>query len=132
MQYRFFAIALAACSMDSIPVGLRPTPVGNGATVIFDTVARPLPEVPLPNDVATFADPTSRTGRRVNVSVVAPTHFEQNARDSFNSMEGWGTSSPITVAFDRSAATDPRDAAIDLEDVASRMQGDEHDLSNDP
>ena len=38
-------------------------------------------------------------------------------------MEGWGVSSPITVAFERAAGADPRDAAIDLEDVARRMAG---------
>ena len=31
-----------------------------------------LPEVPLPNDVATYADPTSPTGLRLNASILAP------------------------------------------------------------
>ena len=93
---------VTSCDIDTIPEGLRRTPPGNGPQVKFDTSQRPLPEVPLPNDVATFADPTSRTGVRVNVSLVAPTHMERRAREDFASMEGWGTSSPITVAFDRS------------------------------
>ena len=38
----------------------------------------------------------------------------------------------IAVSFARPSDGDPRQAAIDLEDVASRMQGDEWDLSNDP
>ncbi len=122
----------AACGIDTAPDGLRATPSGNGPVVKFDVAHRPLPDVPLPNDLATFADPTSRTGRRINVSLVAPTFMERNARESFTSMEGWGISSPISVAFDRAPGADPREAAIDLEDVASRMQGDEHDLSNDP
>ncbi|MDB4933967.1 MAG: hypothetical protein JWP87_939 [Labilithrix sp.] len=121
-----------ACGVDTAPDGLRRTPAGDGPMVKFDVAHRPLPEVPLPNDLATFADPTSRTGRRINVSLVAPTFMERNAREDFTSMEGWGISSPISVAFDRAAGADPREAAIDLEDVASRMQGDEHDLSNDP
>src|SRR5438874_12081244 len=98
MQYRFVFLALVACSMDSIPSGLRPTPAGPGAMVIFDTVARPLPNIPLPNDVATFADPTSRTGRRINASIVAPTAMERTARQGFDDIEGWGTYAPITVS----------------------------------
>jgi hypothetical protein len=120
-----------ACGVDTAPDGLRRTPAGEGPMVKFDVAHRPLPDVPLPNDLATFADPTSRTGRRINVSLVAPTFMERNAREDFTSMEGWGISSPISVAFDRAAGADPREAAIDLEDVAARMQGDEHDLSND-
>ncbi|CAN5912430.1 hypothetical protein BH11MYX4_BH11MYX4_13820 [soil metagenome] len=122
----------AACGIDTAPDGLRATPAGSGPVVKFDVAHRPLPEVPLPNDVATFADPTSRTGHRINVSLVAPTFMERNAREDFTSMEGWGISSPISVGFDRAPGQDPVEAAIDLEDVASRMQGDEHDLSNDP
>lgn len=125
-------VAGGACGVDTAPDGLRATPDGNGPTVKFDVTHRPLPEVPLPNDLATFADPTSRTGRRINVSLVAPTFMERNAREDFTTMEGWGISSPISVAFERAHDADPAESAIDLEDVASRMQGDEHDLSNDP
>lgn len=127
------AVALGAgCEIDTIPEGLKRTPPGNGPTVKFDTAARPLPEVPLPNDFATFADPTSRTGRRINVSLVAPTHMERRARADFATMEGWGTSSPITVSFERSPGADPLAPAIDLDSVIARTQGDEHDLANDP
>ena len=138
-QHVFYVVSVfcvtavvGACGVDTAPDGLRATPAGDGPMVKFDVTHRPLPEVPLPNDLATFADPTSRTGRRINVSLVAPTFMERNAREDFTSMEGWGISSPISVAFDRPASADPREAAIDLEDVAARMQGDEHDLSNDP
>ena len=123
---------VAGCDVDAIPEGLRRTPPGSGPQVRFDTAHRPLPDLPLPNDVATFADPTSRTGLRVNVSLVAPTHMERRAREDFATMEGWGTSSPITVAFDRSPDTDPTQPAIDLDAVADRMASDEHDPSNDP
>ncbi len=122
----------AACEVDTVPDGLRKTPPGNGPVVKFDTAHRPLPDVPLPNDVATFPDPTSRTGRRINVSLVAPSSMERNARSDFTNMEGWGVSSPISVAFARSEGADPREAAIDLDNVVSRMQGDEHEFSDDP
>jgi len=47
-------------------------------------------------------------------------------------MEGWGTFAPITVAFNRGPHDDPHQAAIDIDDVAARMQKDGHDTSNDP
>src|SRR6185369_1321679 len=126
------ATMLAACAVDRAPEGARRTPVGDGPLVVFDLVRRPLPEMPLPNDVATFADPTSRTGRRVNLSVVAATNMDRRAREDLSSMEGWGVSSPITVSFDRPTGSDPREPAIDIEAVADRMESDEHDPSNDP
>jgi hypothetical protein len=126
-------VALAVgCEVDTAPAPLRRTPQGSGPVVRFDTSHRPLPEVPLPNDVATFPDPTSRTGRRVNVSLVAKTAMESRARQDFTTMEGWGVSAPITVAFDRAPGAAPDQAAIDLDAVAARMAGDEHDPSNDP
>ncbi|HSO35584.1 MAG TPA: hypothetical protein VLT33_23810 [Labilithrix sp.] len=110
------------CAIDTAPSGARATPAGDGPKVVFDTARRPLPEIPQPNDIATFADPTSRTGRRINVSLVAPTRLETAAREGFNSLEGWGTFAPITVAFA---------SELDLEDVARRTTGD-YDPSDDP
>ncbi|HEX4517630.1 MAG TPA: hypothetical protein VH054_29005, partial [Polyangiaceae bacterium] len=132
MQYRFLVIALVACSMDSIPDGLRATPPGAGATVIFDFAARPLPNIPLPNDVATFADPTSRTGRRINASQIAPTLMERIARQGFDDIEGWGTFAPITLSFERAPGADPHKPALDLDDVMNRMQGDGYRFEDDP
>ena len=126
------ALAGAHCSVDQAPAGLRATPSGTGPEIVFDIERQPLPEIPQPNDVATFADPTSRTGRRINVSVIAPTNMEESARHGFGAMEGWGTFAPITVAFTREPGTPPTDAAIDLADVRTRMQNDGHDFTNDP
>ena len=122
--------ALSACVVDTAPDGARRTPEGDGPLVVFDTTRRPLPEIPQPNDVATFADPTSRTGRRINVSLVAPTSFEAIARQGFDTMEGWGTFAPISVAFARSASTPELEAAIDLADVARRTR--DYDPADDP
>ncbi|MDB4933962.1 MAG: hypothetical protein JWP87_934 [Labilithrix sp.] len=115
------------CAIDTAPDGARRTPAGDGPEIVFDTSRRPLPEIPQPNDVATFADPTSRTGRRINVSLVAPTRLETAAREGFNSLEGWGTFAPITVAF-ANKTTD--DTAIDLEAVAQRTA--DYDPADDP
>lgn len=121
----------AACAVDSAPNGLKDTPAGTGPTVQFDLSHRPLPNAPLPNDIATLADPSSRTGLRINASLVAPTSMEQGARAALDDLEGWGTFAPITVSFDRGANSDPRQPAIDLNDVIARMQNDGHDFSND-
>jgi hypothetical protein len=122
----------ASCSVDAAPDGLRATPPGDGPTVVYDTSHRPLPEVPQPTDLATFADPTSRTGRRLNVSLVAPTPMESRTRSGFNELEGWGTYQTISVSFKRGRATAATEPAIDLEDVRARMQESDYDFTNDP
>lgn len=128
-----FTLALApSCAVDSAPEGLRRTPSGPGAEVVFNLTHRPLPEIPLPNDVATFADPTSRTGRRINASIAAPTSMERHAREALTMMEGWGTYAPIAVSFARSQLSQEAQPAIDLDEVYRRTHGDEFDFSNDP
>ncbi|HEY8086212.1 MAG TPA: hypothetical protein VIF09_00155 [Polyangiaceae bacterium] len=125
-------LVAAACSVDTIPAGLRATPPGSGPSVVFDLLASPLPDIPTPNDIATFADPTSRTGRRLNASLVAPTRIERAARAQFDELEGWGTYAPVTVHFTPEAGADRAAAAIDLDDVHLRMAADGWDLTDDP
>ncbi len=132
MKYRFLFLAVVACSMDQIPNGLRATPPGPGATVIFDALELPLPNIPLPNDVATFADPTSRTGRRINAALFSPTYMETAAREAFDDVEGWGTFAPITVAFQKPSDGDPSKPAIDLDNVKAHMLGDGYRFDDDP
>ncbi len=95
---------------DSSPA-LLTTPAGGGPVVRYDLLARPLPELPLPNDDATRYDPTSATGRRLNVSLLAPTLVERRAREGFDELDGFGTYAPITVSFD---------APIDVLDLHAR------------
>lgn len=128
----FVTIALGQGCDDVAPDPLRATPPGTGATVVFDLLHRPLPDVPIPNDMATFPDPTSRTGRRINASLVAPSHFEQVARQVFSEMEGWGTYAPIWLRFEKPPTAAPLDAALDLENVRARMQGDDFAFADDP
>lgn len=101
-----------ACDAGGLPPGWRPTPAGSGPQVIWDLAARPLPEIPLPNDVATHADPTSPTGLRIDASLVAPTGIESRLRANFDALDGWGTFAPITVSFD---------APIDTDDLLARQ-----------
>ena len=124
----FLLLLLVACEVDVAPAGLRLTPDGDGPRVRFDAAR----DVPLPSDVATAADPTSRTGRRPSLSVTGTTSMARQLRADLDAMEGWGVSQPITVSFDRSPTTDVRLPAIDVDAVEARMAHDEHDPANDP
>ncbi len=120
---------------DRAPLDFGRTPAGSGATIRFDLAHTPLPDIPLPNDTATWSDPTSRTGLRVNASLLAPTEIERNARERFDQLEGWGTFMPISVGFDLSqiAGRDkqPSEAALDLANLKARHLGDDYDFEDD-
>lgn len=121
---------LLGCTVDEVPQGLKRTPQGNGPEIRFNVYHKPLPEIPMPNDVAMWPDPTSRTGLRVNASMVAPTQVERTAREKFDQLEGWGTFAGVTVAFDKKDPDDPR-AAIDLANMLSRHVGDDFEFNDD-
>jgi hypothetical protein len=139
MTFRPFVAALCVSAslqgcFDDTPPDLGRTRSGPGATVRYDLAAKPLPQIPLPIDTATWADPTSRTGLRINASLLAPTNIERQARERFDRMEGWGTFAPITVAFDMPVDGEyqgHRGAAIDIANVRARHQGDDYDFGND-
>ena len=96
-----------------------------GPVVTFDLFARPLPEIPLPNDIATRPDPSSPTGRRINSSQVASTQWEREVRREIDRLDGWGTSAPISVSFE------PEDQRLDLGNILRRHAADNFDLTND-
>ncbi len=106
-------VALAAC-LGPEPAGLRSTLTGSGPTVRWDPTAKPLPEIPLPNNAATILDPTTATGRRLNVSTEATTNLESIVRARFDELDGFGTFAPISVSFD---------ADIDIVDMKIRHGG---------
>lgn len=122
---------IPACNLDRAPEGLKKTPDGPGATVRYDLAATPLPDIPLPIDTATWPDPTSRTGLRINASLIASTDIEVGARQRFDEMEGWGTFAPISVSFDLASDGDATRAALDLANVRARHQGDDYEFAND-
>lgn len=105
-----FGLGCADAPMEAL--GL--TPDGDGPRVVWNLDAEPLPELPLPNDVATWPDPTSPTGRRINVSLVAPTDFENLTRTLFREVDGWGTYGAITIPFD---------THVDTRDLFERQGG---------
>ena len=96
--------------------GLAPTVETGGPRVVWDLEATPLPEIPLPNDAATRLDPTSPTGRRINVSFDAPTQYESRVRAQFNRLDGFGTFAPIYATFD---------APLDVENLLARHTNDD-------
>ncbi len=117
------ALCLAASGCASPePAGLRLTDEGTGARVRFDLEARPLPDIPLPNDFATRFDPSSPTGHRVNASLSASTEWEKATRRTLDQLDGWGTYAPITVAFDK---------PLDVEVLFQRHQGDDYRFDDD-
>ena len=81
--------------------GLAPTPDPNGTRIKFDPLAQPMPEIPFPNDLATVMDASSATGRRLNIRMAAPTKLEEDVRSNINTLDGFGTFSPITVSFEK-------------------------------
>lgn len=104
MSHRTSMIALAASSLlcascvSEPPAGLQKAPPAR-TTVTFDWFSKPLPTIPLPNDVATRYDATSPTKRRLNASLVADTDMEVLTRTLFDELDGWGVFSPITIPF---------------------------------
>ena len=109
---------VVACEGDA--PGIRATPAGNGPLIRFDLDHKPLPELPFPNDVATRLDPSSPTGRRINVSLDAPTEAERELRTKINQMDGFGLFAPIWVGFE---------APLDLSNIRDRHAN--HDWSDD-
>ena len=97
------ALSLVAC-LGEEPAGIAPA-IQAATTVKMDFLHRPLPDLPLPNDLATRHDPASPTGRRVNASMIAPTKLEQRVRTLIDGLDGWGVFQPISVPF--TAPLDP-------------------------
>ncbi len=91
-----------ACDQEP-PVLAEATPAA--VTVKLDFAHKPLPEVPLPIDLATRYDAASPTRRRLNASVLATTVFERDTRERIDRMDGWGVFAPISIPF--SGAIDP-------------------------
>lgn len=95
------------------PEALRVTRPTGGPRVAFDLEERPFPEIPFPNDIATRPDPTSPTGKRVNISQIGGIDAEQRVRKELNRQTGFGVYSPISVSFD---------APLDLYTIIDRHQ----------
>ncbi len=102
--------------------GLARTPADDhGPAIVWDLEATPLPELPLPNDIATRPDSSAATGRRLNLPRQAPTNHEARLRDILDTLDGFSTYGPIWLSFEGridvaalSAAHADLDAANDM------------------
>lgn len=92
-------LVFIGCAGDP-PTGLAPSATGAGPMVVWDPERRPEPEVPFPNDSATVLDPSSLTGRRLNLSVTSPLEVERHLRERLNRLDGFSLFGMITVSFD--------------------------------
>ena len=125
---RMTTLALVAALASFLGACLSPEPTGiarsqpAATTVKMDMLHRPLPEIPLPNDIATRADPTSPTGRRINASKIAPTVFESRTRELIDTLDGWGVLQPIAIPF-----TGP----LDVQSILDGHRDPDYDTSND-
>ncbi|MBX7116917.1 MAG: hypothetical protein K1X64_21510 [Myxococcaceae bacterium] len=113
---------LAACGPQEQPKGLLPTQPGVGAEVRWDLYHRPLPEIPLPNDLALRFDASSPTKRRINASMVASTDWESTTRGNIDKIDGWGTYAAISLSFSK---------PLDVENIYARHHGDDYDSRDD-
>ncbi len=118
---RVLPVAVAGLAGCAEPEGLmRSDPAA--VTVRFDFDHRPLPDIPLPNDIATRPDPTSATGLRINASMLAPTGYERRTRELIDGLDGWGVYQPINIPF-----TGP----IDVMGLRDRHDDDDYDTADD-
>lgn len=89
-----------------------------GPKVVFDALARPVPEVPLPNDLLLRS--TQEGGVAWNVSEAAPTEMERKIRERLPRLDGFGTFAPISVRFDGPIDLDTVDAdSVQVVDVTA-------------
>ncbi|MBI2061234.1 MAG: hypothetical protein HYT87_15960 [Nitrospirae bacterium] len=94
------ALMLFQCAGDG-PRGITATVHTGGPKVVWDLFKKPLPEIPVPNNIATRIDPSSPTGRRVTLSLLAPTQIERRVRRQAAELTGFSILGPIYVQFDR-------------------------------
>jgi len=112
-------VALVAC--ENGPSGIAASKAA-AVTVRVDFQHRPLPEIPLPNDLATRWDAKSATHRRINASMIAPSAFERITRQKIDQLDGWGVYQPISIPFT---------GLVDLPGVISAHWNDDYAFEND-
>ena len=115
-------LLVSACGDDDGEEGLRAASTSGGPTINFDMSARPLPDIPFPNDLLTRPDRMSPTGVRVALPGPSEGYQEAEVRAALEEMSGFGVFSPITISFDQ---------PLDLEILIARHQQMTPDFSDD-
>ena len=118
-----FGLALSSLTgcLSIAPEGIGLASEAN-VTVKYDMLHKPLPDIPLPNDIATRYDPDSATHRRLNASMVAPTALESHVRSKIDELDGWGMMQPIVIPFT---------GEIDVTSILERHRDVDYDPSDD-
>ncbi len=116
------------------PEGLKSAPAAE-TTVKFDFFADKLPDIPLPNDIATRYDAESATGRRINASMLTPSEFNSNVRRHVDQLDGWGLFQQISIPFTgpldvQSILKAHRDADYDTKDDVVYLVNIDRDSEN--
>ena len=91
-------------------------------TVVMDFLAKPLPRIPLPNDIATRYDEASATHRRINASMLGPTQMERRVRRHLDRLDGWGLLQAIDIPFS---------GPLDVTSITAGHRDADYDPSND-
>lgn len=117
----FCLVAVGSGCISQQPEGIARSKSAK-TTVKFDFYHKPLPEIPLPNNLATRFDESSPTKRRLNASMLAPTELEQRVRRRIDELDGWGVFQPITIPF-----TGP----LDINSILKGHRDADYDFSND-
>ena len=91
-------------------------------TVVFDFFHKPFPNIPMPNDLATRFDASSKTGLRINASEVASTQWDKRTRSLTDGLDGWGTMQSITIPFS---------GPLDVDSIVSGHRDVHYDFEND-
>ena len=116
-------IFLLAASCDQSGGGLAPADnSGDGPRPVFDFDHKPFAEIPFPNNLATIYDDSMPTGRRINISKIAPTSLERDLREKAIDLDGFGIFQPISIPFD---------GPLDLENIIERHHDANLEPSND-
>ncbi|MBI4208155.1 MAG: hypothetical protein HY538_00415 [Deltaproteobacteria bacterium] len=85
--------------------GLALTIAGEGPKIHWEPYPEEpgtLPDAPFPNNAGAIYDSTSPTQRRLNISIEnVETNFEKTTRGHINYLDGFGTTGPIWLSFDK-------------------------------
>ena len=71
-----------------------------GPTVQFKPLVRPIPDIPLPNDLSLIRVDDTDSGRAWNTSTDKKTQHESHLRSLLNRLDGFGVSGSAMVSFD--------------------------------
>ncbi len=74
-------------------------PGGDGPEILFEPDADPISLLPQPNNIMAKDDPTTSTGKRVNITYEGKTDFNLRLRKRIRQMDGFANYANIAVSF---------------------------------